>query len=61
MARRRNSLKVVQVVQRIRRTLSEMDYAQRRMFEIRTGLPATNVDRVRDNAMIAELEAHWRM
>ncbi len=38
-----------------------MEYAQRRMFEIRTGVPATNIDRVRDKAMIAELEAHWRM
>jgi hypothetical protein len=37
-----------------------MDYAQRRMFEIRTGLPSTSIDRVRDKAMIAELEAHWR-
>ena len=58
MARRLNSLKAVQ---RIRRSLSEMDYAQRRMFEIRTGLPATSIDSVRDKAMIAELEAHWRM
>jgi hypothetical protein len=57
MARRLTTLK-----QRIRRSVSEMDYAQRRMFEIRTGLPATSgIDRVRDKAMIAELEAHWRM
>jgi hypothetical protein len=46
---------------RIRRTLSEMSYAQRRVFEIRTGQPVTSIDRVRDKAMIAELEAHWRM
>ncbi|MGH2892458.1 MAG: hypothetical protein ACRDPM_04205 [Solirubrobacteraceae bacterium] len=57
MARKLTTLK-----QRIRRSLTEMDYAQRRMFEIRTGLPATStIDRVRDKAMIAELEAHWRM
>jgi len=57
MARRLTTLK-----QRIRRSLSEMDYAQRRMFEIRTGQSATSsVDRARDKAMIAELEAHWRM
>ena len=32
------------------------------MFEIRTGLPrATTLERARDKAMIAELEAHWRM
>ncbi len=56
MARR-----LTQLTQRIRRTVSEMDYAQRRMFEIRTGQPHTSIDRVRDKAMIAELEAHWRM
>jgi hypothetical protein len=57
MARRLTTLK-----RRIRRALSEMDYAQRRSFEIRTGLPTPNsIDRVRDQAMIAELEAHWRM
>lgn len=56
MARRLTHLK-----QRIRRAVSEMDYAQRRMFEIRTGQPAMSIDRARDKAMIAELEAHWRM
>jgi hypothetical protein len=49
-------------IQRIRRALAEMDYAQRRMFEIRTALPPENaLDRARDRAMIANLEAHWRM
>jgi hypothetical protein len=39
-----------------------MDYAQRRIFEIRTGVPVTeSIERARDKAMIAELEAHWRM
>lgn len=57
MARRLSILK-----QRIRRSVSEMDDAQRRLFEIRTGVPSTNsLDRARDKAMIAELEAHWRM
>ena len=57
MARRLPTIK-----QRIRRSLSEMEYAQRRMFEIRTGQSATSsLDRARDKAMIAELEAHWRM
>jgi hypothetical protein len=57
MARRLTTL-----TQRIRRALAEMAYAQRRVFEIRTGLPATHrIDRARDKAMIAELEAHWRM
>jgi hypothetical protein len=50
------------LMQRLRRSLSEMDYAQRRLFEIRTGLSGTNsIDNARDKAMIAELEAHWRM
>jgi hypothetical protein len=56
MARRLSTLK-----RRIRRSLAEMNYTQRRVFEIKTGLPATNIDRVRDKALIAELEAHWRM
>jgi hypothetical protein len=55
MARRLTTLR-----HRIRRSMSEVHYAQRRMFEIRTGLPATSIERVRDKAMIAELEAHWR-
>jgi hypothetical protein len=42
--------------------MAEMDDAQRRVFEIKTGLgPMSSVDRARDRAMIAELEAHWRM
>jgi hypothetical protein len=56
MARRLITLK-----HRIGRALSEMEYAQRRVFEIRTGVPRTTIDRARDKAMIAELEAHWRM
>ena len=57
MARRLTTLK-----QRIRRSLADMEHAQRRVFEIRTGVPSTHsVDRARDKAMIAELEAHWRM
>jgi hypothetical protein len=49
-------------VQRIRRGLAEMDHAQRRVFEIRTGLSATQkLESARDKAMIANLEAHWRM
>jgi hypothetical protein len=56
MARKFTTLK-----QRIRRSLSEMSYAQRRVFEIRTGLPVSDsLERARDKALIAELEAHWR-
>ncbi|HTU96672.1 MAG TPA: hypothetical protein VMF14_12580 [Solirubrobacteraceae bacterium] len=47
--------------QRIRRSLADMDRAQRRMFEIRTGMPAGHVESARDKAMIAELEAHFRL
>ena len=57
MTRRLTSFK-----HRIRRSLAEMDYAQRRSFEIRTGVPVTRgVDSARDKAMIAELEAHFRL
>jgi hypothetical protein len=56
MARKFTTLK-----QRIRRSLSEMSYAQRRVFEIRTGLPvSSSLENARDKALIAELEAHWR-
>ncbi len=59
MARR---LSARHAVQRIRRTLAEMNHAQRRLFEIRTGLPSeSTLERARDQAMIANLEAHWRM
>ena len=57
MARRLITLR-----QRIRRSVADMDYAQRRMFEIKAGLPAgSTLPRARDKALIAELEAHWRM
>ena len=57
MARRLTTLR-----RRIRRSFAEMDYAQRRALEIKTGVPLTNsLDRARDKAMLAELEAHWRM
>ena len=49
-------------IHRIRRGLAEMNHAQRRLFEIRAGLPSESaLDRARDRAMIANLEAHWRM
>lgn len=54
--------RVSRTLQRIRRSLREMDEAQRRLFEIRTGIPSeVSVERARDKAMIAELEAHWRL
>jgi hypothetical protein len=49
-------------IQRIRRAVSEMNHAERRLFEIRTGQSAEQtLERARDKAMIANLEAHWRM
>jgi hypothetical protein len=49
-------------IQRIRRAVAEMNHAQRRVFEVRAGLPSeSTLDRARDKAMIANLEAHWRM
>ncbi|MFL5862695.1 MAG: hypothetical protein ACJ780_18280 [Solirubrobacteraceae bacterium] len=49
-------------IQRIRRTLAELEYAQRRLFEIQTGLrPAGPLQHTADRAAIAELEAQWRL
>jgi len=45
------------LVLRARRTLSEMSYAQRRLFEIRTGLPPAGP---RVSARADELERHYR-
>jgi hypothetical protein len=57
MARRLATLK-----HRIRRTLADMGYAGRRVYEIGAELPAADsLERARDKALIAELEAHWRM
>jgi hypothetical protein len=49
------------LTQRLRRSLAEMDYASRRVFEIRTGVPARDVESARDKALIAQLEAHFRL
>jgi hypothetical protein len=52
---------ITTLTQRIRRGLADMDNAQRRLFEIRTGTPAARVETARDKALIAELEAHFRI
>ena len=52
---------ITTLTQRIRRSLADMDRAQRRLFEIRTGVPVERVESTRDRALIAELEAHFRM
>jgi hypothetical protein len=38
--RHRSDTQTVPMFQRVRRMLGELDYAQRRLFEIRTGVPA---------------------
>jgi hypothetical protein len=49
-------------IRRIRRAVAEMNDAQRRVFEIRSGMRSRGtVQDARDKAMIANLEAHWRM
>jgi hypothetical protein len=40
---------------------ADMDYAQRRLFEIRTGVSDDATERARDRAMIADQQARWRM
>ena len=49
---------VRQTIKRVRRVWSELDYAQRRLFEIRTGVPVTEPDeRSRPASTVEELEA----
>jgi hypothetical protein len=42
-------------------TWADMDYAQRRLFEIRTGTGRADIERARDRAMLVERQARWRM
>jgi hypothetical protein len=47
---------------RIRRVWNELDYAQRRLLEIRTGLPLSGpVSQRRDDHQIAMLEELYRL
>ena len=50
------------ITQRIRRCLAEMDYAQRRLLrdQDRRARPG-DVESARDKALIAQLEAHFRL
>ncbi len=52
--------RVKQVIGRIHETWSELDRAQRRLFEIRTGVPVVNRD-VSHSARIDELEALYAL
>jgi hypothetical protein len=50
-----------QAVIRLRHIWNELDYSQRRLFEIRTGVPVTRPSRrPRDEHQIAKLEDLYR-
>jgi hypothetical protein len=51
------------LIQRIRRAIGDMNHGQQRAFEMRTGQLSggARLERERDKAMLANLEAHWRM
>ncbi|MEA2210379.1 MAG: hypothetical protein QOF83_327 [Solirubrobacteraceae bacterium] len=50
-----------QVITRVRRAWNELDYAQRRLLEIRTGLPLSGpVSQRRDDHQSAMLEDLYR-
>ncbi len=54
----RTRTKVTRIAGRVRRGMSEMSYVQRRVFENRTGIPASDRGRVPGIATTAaELEA----
>jgi hypothetical protein len=47
-------------IDRAKRIWAELDYAQRRMFEVRTGGPSLErAERLRSRAVIDELEAQF--
>ena len=48
--------RIKRVARRAKRIWSEMDYAQRRMFELRTGVPARADRRPRISRSVDELE-----
>jgi hypothetical protein len=48
--------RVSQIISRIGQVWAELDYAQRRLFEIRTGIPARDGDRPRISRSVEELE-----
>jgi hypothetical protein len=48
--------RIKRVARRVKRIWSELDYAQRRMFEMRTGVPARAQRRPRISRSVDELE-----
>jgi hypothetical protein len=48
------------IATRVRRVWNELDYAQRRMFEIRTGVDVTGPSRRRDEHHLEMLEDLYR-
>ncbi len=49
-----------QALTRVRRVWNELDYTQRRLFEIRTGVPVTGQTRPRDHQPVLALEDLYR-
>lgn len=50
--------RIRQAVTEVKRVWAELDYAQRRLFEIRTGVPVINRDqRVRTARTVEELDS----
>ena len=51
-----------QTIKRVKRAWAEMDYAQRRLFEIRTGIPASGRDEAaRPATTVDELETLYEL
>ena len=54
--------RVSRMIGRVRRSWAEIDYAQRRMFELRTGISLlTTAHCAQDRARIEELEAWYAL
>lgn len=53
--------RLTRLARRVRRTWGEMDYAQRRLFEIQTGLRVTGPRPTRGARAIAELERLYEL
>lgn len=55
-------MSVKQAIQQVKQVWSEMDYAQRRLFEIRTGIPVTAPPKqARNKSTVDELQALYTL
>jgi hypothetical protein len=50
----RNGSQTVPMFARVKKVLAELDYAQRRLFEIRTGVPALSPDESSRRRQVSE-------